>query len=196
MSSTNHKFVSRGGVKLAHALAVFGLDARGKLCVDFGSHVGGFVDCLLRNGALRVHTVDPGYGLLHERLRGDPRVVVHERSNALRFRAPDPCDLATVDVGWTPQRLVLPAVRRALRADGDVITLIKPHYEAAPPPTDGVLGDERLPAVLERVERDVVELGWRIVDRVESPLRGHGGNREFLWRLRRDAGPDEPRPIH
>ena len=107
-----HEYVSRGGHKLAAALGAFQIDARGLVCTDLGSHVGGFVDCLLQHGAARVYAVEPGYGVLDYRLRQDARVVVCERTNALHYASPEPCDLVTIDVGWTAQRLVLPAARR------------------------------------------------------------------------------------
>jgi len=179
-------FVTRAGEKLAAALDAFGIDPSGLVCIDFGSHVGGFVDCLLQRGAARVHAVDPGYGIVHASLRDDARVVLHERTNALDFVAPEAADLASIDVGWTPLRLVLPAVRRALRADGTAITLVKPHYEAPKRwLRRGVLVEERLPEVCETCRMDVRELGWEIAGEIDSPLRGHGGNRELLWLLRR-----------
>ena len=188
MSGTR-RFVSRSGDKLAAALRSFDLDVAGAVCADFGSQVGGFVDCLLQHGAARVYAVDPGYGVLDYRLRNDPRVVVCERTNALRFTCPEACDLITIDVGWTPQRLILPAAACSLKPGGAVITLVKPHYEA---PRGwlhrGVLPRERLDAVLATCRTDVTELGWRIVGELESPLPGHGGNVERLWLLRRRDG--------
>ena len=177
-------YVSRGGLKLEAALRIFAVDARGIVCVDLGSHAGGFVDCLLKHGAARVHAVDPGYGVLDYSLRRDSRVVVHERTNALKFIPPEPADLVTIDVGWTPQRLILPAARRALKASGRVITLVKPQYEAQPAELrSGCVIDNRLDAVLGRCRIDIGEMGWRIAGETESPIRGHGGNREFLWLL-------------
>lgn len=179
-------FASRSGEKLAHALTAFGLDPTGLVCVDFGSHVGGFVDCLLARAAARVYAVEPGRGVLEERLRRDPRVVIVEGANALRHDGPERADLLTIDVGWTPQRLILPAARRNLRPGGDVVTLVKPHYEA--PQSwlrGGVLPAPRLEAVIADVERDVVELGWSIRGRCDSPIPGHAGNRERLFWLRR-----------
>jgi len=182
------EYVSRGGEKLAAALRAFAIDVQGLVCLDLGSHVGGFVDCLLRRGAARVHAVEPGYGVLAYRLRRDPRVVVHERTNALHFMAPEPIDLITIDVGWTPQRLILPAARRALRPGGAVITLVKPQYEAPPEwRIAGVVPPERLAAVLARCRSDVTGLGWTINGEIESPLRGHGGNTEYLWWLVADS---------
>ncbi|MBU0638767.1 MAG: TlyA family RNA methyltransferase [Planctomycetes bacterium] len=186
MPADDTPYVSRGGQKLAAALHGAALDVSGWICADFGSHAGGFVECLLRHGAARVYAVEPGYGVLDCRLRADARVRVHERTNALSFTTPEPCDLVTIDVGWTAQRLILPAARRCLKPDtGCVITLVKPQYEA---PKDwlrgGVLPAERLDEVLAVCRTDAHELGWRIVNEIESPLRGHGGNVERLWFLR------------
>lgn len=174
-------FVSRGGDKLAFALDRFGVDVRGLVCADLGSHVGGFVDCLLQRGAARVYSVDTCYGTLAWTLRRNPRVVVMERSNAIHMTLPEPVDLATIDVGWTPQAKVLPAVRAALKSGGRVVTLIKPHYEAGPALlTGGVLPDEAVAGVVESVLVQLESTGWRVVDRAPSPLRGHGGNAEWL----------------
>ncbi len=179
-------YVTRAGDKLAAALLAFRVDVRGATCIDFGSHVGGFVDCLLRHGAARVHAVDPGYGILHPSLRDDPRVTLHERTNALDFRPPEPADLISIDVGWTPQRLILPAARRGLAPGGRVISLIKPHYEA---PRHwlrgGVLVPERLPEICRTCRQDATELGWNIDAEIDSPILGQGGNRELLWLLTR-----------
>lgn len=178
-------YVSRGGLKLAAALRAFALDIGGWTCADLGSHVGGFVDCLLEHGAARVYAVEPGYGVLDYRLRKDSRVVVCERTNALQYVCPEPCELVTIDVGWTPQRLILPAARRCLKPHvGRVVTLVKPQYEAPQDwLRDGVLLAERLDAVLARCRQDVRELGWHSVGEIESPLRGHAGNVEHLWLL-------------
>ncbi len=180
----NRPYVSRGGQKLEAALRAFGLNVAGFICADLGSHVGGFVDCLLRHGAARVYAVEPGYGVLDYRLRRDPRVVVCERTNALSFHCPQPCDLVTIDVGWTPQRLIVPAAAHLLRAGGLVISLIKPQYEA---PREwlrgGVLPAERLETVLRQCRQELEELDWSVLDQTPSPLRGRGGNIEQLWLL-------------
>ena len=185
MPRDDQRYVSRGGVKLAAALRAFGLDPTGWVCTDFGSHVGGFVDCLLQHGATRVYAVEPGYGVLDYRLRRDERVVVCERTNALHFTCPESCDLVTIDVGWTPQRLILPVARRCLKAGGCVVTLVKPKYEAPPEwLTDGVVAVDRLAAVCETCREDVRGGGWQLAGELDSPLRGQGGNVEYLWLLR------------
>jgi 23S rRNA (cytidine1920-2'-O)/16S rRNA (cytidine1409-2'-O)-methyltransferase len=180
------RFVSRGGEKLAAALDAFHLNPQALVCADLGSHVGGFVDCLLQRGAARVYAVEPGYGVLDYRLRKDPRVVVCERTNALHYRCPEPCDLVTIDVGWTPQRLILPPTRHYVRADtGRVVTLIKPHYEADPALlNDGVLPEQHRHDVLAQCEQDVAAAGWSVFAVVDSPIAGHGGNLEQLWLLK------------
>lgn len=181
---TPGRFASRAGEKLAAALAAFDVAVSGLVCADFGSHVGGFVDCLLAHGAARVYAVEPGYGVLDYRLRKDPRVVVCERTNALHFQAPEPISLLTCDVGWTPQRLVLPAAQRQLAPGGRVISLVKPQYEAPPEwRPGGVVSPDRVAEVLAQVRTDAVQLGWQITGEIESPIRGHGGNVEFLWLL-------------
>lgn len=178
-------YVSRSGQKLEAALREFAFRVDGLTCYDLGSHTGGFVDCLLRHGAACVHAVEPGVGVLALRIREDPRVVVHEGVNALTFLGAIAADLVTIDVGWTPQRLVLPAARRLLRADGAVISLIKPSYEAPKAwLRGGLLHEERWDETLELVRADARDAGWRIEREMTSPLPGHGGNREALWLLR------------
>lgn len=186
MSAGGERYVTRAGLKLEAALREFQLDVARFTCVDFGSHAGGFVDCLLQHGAARVYAVDPGYGVLDLRLRSDARVVVCERTNALRFACPELCDLVTIDAGWTRQRIILPAAARALRPGGRVISLVKPQYEA-PPRTlrRGVLPPEQVEPVLRSVETDAVEGGWRVARRVVSPIAGRAGNVEWLWFLQR-----------
>ncbi len=183
-TGADEPYASRSGYKLAAALRAFRLDIRGLVCLDFGSHTGGFVDCLLRHGAARVYAVDPGRGILAPRLRDDPRVVVCDGTNALRYVCDEPCDLITIDVGWTPQRLILPAARRSLRPAGNVVTLVKPQYEA---PRKwlrrGVLPPEHAREVLATCRHDVRDLGWHIAGELRSPIAGHGGNTEWLWLL-------------
>ncbi len=175
-------------MKLAAALAAFDLDVTGLICADFGSHVGGFVDCLLQHGAARVYSVDTSYGTLAWTLRKDPRVVVLERTNALHVELPEPVDLVTVDVGWTPQHRILPIALSALAPNGLIVSLIKPHYEAdSSKLRRGVLPDEECDAVLRTVEHRLSELSIHLSATVESPIRGRAGNREFIALIRRSA---------
>lgn len=182
-SFSSPKYISRGGDKLAAALDGFGIPVDGLTCADFGSHVGGFVDCLLQHGATKVYSIDTSYGTLGWKLRKDPRVVVMERTNAMHVELPEQVDLVTADVGWTPQRHVLPSVRRAVKASGAVISLIKPHYEAPGLLIEGVLPDAALNGVLETALSSAHVCQFRVAGLMPSPVRGHGGNREFLVHL-------------
>lgn len=179
-------FVSRGGDKLSAALDHFGLEIAGLVCADLGSHVGGFVDCLLQRGAGRVYSVDTAYGILAWKLRRDPRVVVRERTNAIHVQLPDPVDLVTIDAGWTKQVRILPAAERLLNLPhGLVLTLIKPHYEADRSLLEeGVLPDPAFETVVAEVLRAIESAGWTVLGTVPSPLAGHGGNREVFALLR------------
>ena len=185
MADTNQsKYVTRSGLKLEHALDTFAIDPSGKTCADLGSHQGGFVDCLLSRGAARVYSVDTSYGTLAWKLRKDPRVIVMERTNAMHVTVPEPVDLVTIDVGWTRQRHVLPAARRLLKPDGRIISLVKPQYEAAETQREaGVVPERNLQPVLARVRVDVQGAGLELLGETRSPLRGGGGNAEFLFLL-------------
>ncbi len=179
-------FVSRGGEKLAAALDHFHIDVSGIVCADLGSHVGGFVDCLLQRGAARVHSVDTAYGTLAWRLRRHERVVVHERANAMHVVLPEPIDLVTIDVGWTPQARILPNAFGLLGKGGQIVTLIKPHYEADRDLlVEGVLPESELAGVLQAVRTAIEAAGWSVRGTVDSPVRGHGGNREVFALLTR-----------
>lgn len=180
------QYVSRGGDKLAHALHQFSIHVDDLCCADLGSHVGGFVDCLIQRGAARVYSVDTSYGTLAWKLRKNDRVVVMERTNAMHVQLPEPVDLVTIDVGWTPQSKILPQVSTLVHSESHVITLIKPHYEANPDKLrDGVLPDEYVDEVISEISRNIESNGWDILNSVPSPIRGHGGNREHLALLRR-----------
>ena len=188
MSPTDPQpFVSRAGQKLAHALTTFGVSPTGWVCADLGANTGGFTDCLLRAGAARVYAVERGYGVLAYALRSDPRVVVMERTDALHVTLPEPVRLVTIDAGWTRQQLILPVARRLLGPDGQIISLVKPHYEAPPEwLAGGVLPDDRTEEVLAPLRAGLKSLGLRLLAECESPIRGQGGNREVLWLLRSD----------
>ncbi|MHC4384549.1 MAG: SAM-dependent methyltransferase [Planctomycetota bacterium] len=187
-------YVSRAGRKLEAALRQFGVDVRGLVCADFGCHVGGFTDCLLRHGAAKVYALDTGYGVLDYGLRTDPRVVVMERTNALHCPPPpEPADLVTIDLGWTRQHHAIPAALKWLAADGRIITLVKPHYELDEDRKrslliDGVLEPADAEAILGEVVAGMPQLGARVVASMRSPLggvksarrSGGRGNREYL----------------
>lgn len=184
------KFVSRAGQKLDFALSTFGVDVAGKICADLGCSTGGFVDCLLQRGAARVYAVDTGYGVLDWKLRNDDRVVVMERTNAMHVELPEAVAIVTIDVSWTRQRHILPAARRLLAADGTIVSLLKPHYEADPALLrHGVLGEESVDSVVTAVRADIEDCGLVWVRHAVSPVKGTGGNTEILVLLRpRDPG--------
>ena len=176
-------FVGRAGEKLSAALDAFGLDVRGAVCADLGCNVGGFTDCLLRRGAAKVYAVDTGYGELAWKLRRDERVVVMERTNALHCRPPAKVDLVTIDVAWTPQELIVPAAVRWLKPGGRIVSLLKPHYELAKmrkrTPRE-TLTDRQAGEVCADVCERLCELGCRVGAAIKSPIRGKGGNVEFM----------------
>jgi 23S rRNA (cytidine1920-2'-O)/16S rRNA (cytidine1409-2'-O)-methyltransferase len=185
--NTKRSFVSRAGLKLDAALTVFKIDVTGKVCADLGANIGGFTDCLLQGGAAKVYAVDTAYGVIAWTLRKDPRVVVRDRTNALHVKLPEPVQLATVDVGWTRQEKILPVVAGLLAPGGEVLTLIKPHYESEEAKTQrGVLepqqSEQVLWEVLDRVAamKMTKEGHWRIKGVVQSPVEGQKGNVEYL----------------
>lgn len=178
-------FVSRAGQKLDHALSAFNIDVKELVCADLGSNTGGFVDCLLQRGAAKVYAIDTGYGALEWKLRKDPRVVVMERTNAMHATLSELVSFISIDVAWTKQKHILPAARRMLGPNGQVVTLIKPHYEA--PATllrKGVLPAENLDAVVDAVKSDIAAAGFDIVGVTTSPIKGARGNTELLAYLR------------
>ena len=178
-------FASRGGIKLAHALDHFEIDPTRWVCADLGSNAGGFVDCLLQRGAQRVYAIDTAYGVLDWSIRRDDRVTVMERTNALDVVLDETVQLVTVDVAWTRQHLVLPRAIDLLGRDGIIISLIKPHYEAdASVLRNGVLPDDLVEPTVAAVLDRLKSLGIRISARVDSPIRGDGGNREVLALMR------------
>ena len=188
----DHPWVSRGGLKLVHALDHFALDASGRVALDVGASTGGFTDVLLARGAARVHAVDVGHGQLAWRLRQDARVVVHERTNARRLTArevPESVDAVVCDASFIGLETVLPAAL-ALAAPGAwLVALIKPQFEVGPARV-GKGGVVRDPALHDEVCRRIAtwlaaQPGWSVIGIVESPITGPEGNREFLIAARR-----------
>jgi 23S rRNA (cytidine1920-2'-O)/16S rRNA (cytidine1409-2'-O)-methyltransferase len=180
-------YVSRGGLKLKHALDEFDINVRNAVALDIGASTGGFTDVLLKSGACRVYAIDVGYGQLAWTLRNDERVVVMERTNVRYLEhLPEEGDLAVIDVSFISLRQVLPAVKRLLRADGVIVCLIKPQFEAGRGKVGrkGVVRDEAVwREVLETVLSFAQEDGWRVEGLVRSPIRGPAGNVEFLAHL-------------
>lgn len=181
------RFVSRGGDKLAAALARFQIDPAGWVCADVGASTGGFTDCLLQAGAARVYAIDVGYGQLAWSLREDARVVVMERTNA-RYLAslPEPIDFVCIDVSFISLNLLLPLVHGWLTARGQVVALVKPQFEAGKGKV-GKGGVVRDPVVHTEVLHSAAEYsrqhGFAVQGIVPSPLRGPSGNIEFLMWL-------------
>jgi 23S rRNA (cytidine1920-2'-O)/16S rRNA (cytidine1409-2'-O)-methyltransferase len=182
-----HPWVSRGGVKLDHALGHFGISPAGLVCLDIGASTGGFTDVLLARGAAKVYAVDVGHGQLAWKLRTDPRVVVLERTNArdlTRTLVPDPIDLVVCDASFIGLETVLPA-GLALAAGGAwLVALIKPQFEVGKGRV-GKGGVVRDPALHDEVCRRIADWlasrpRWRVIGLVESPIQGPEGNREFL----------------
>ena len=187
------RYVSRGGLKLEAALDAFAVDPAGLTAADVGASTGGFTDCLLQRGAAHVFAIDVGYGQLAWQLRQDPRVTLLERTNVRSLQAlPGSAlvDLAVVDVSFIGLDLVLPAVARFLRPDGEAIVLIKPQFEAGKGRV-GKGGVVRDPAVhrevLARVLGWAAAHGWAVEGLIRSPITGPKGNVEFLALLRHDA---------
>ncbi len=190
------KYVSRGGKKLEAALAAFEVRVKGRICADVGASTGGFTECLLQNDAARVYAIDVGYGVMHWKLRQDPRVVVMERTNARYVDTlPEMVSLVTVDASFISLSLLLPAIRGWLQGDqNQVVALIKPQFEAgrkAAAVHAGVIKDHAVhEQVLEKTLQDALELGFSVSGLIPSPIRGPKGNIEFLVDLRLESGVD------
>jgi 23S rRNA (cytidine1920-2'-O)/16S rRNA (cytidine1409-2'-O)-methyltransferase len=189
----DHPYVSRGGVKLAHALDVFAVDVTGRIALDIGASTGGFTDVLLRRGAPRVVALDVGHGQLDWRLRSDPRVVVIERLNARTLTLDQlPVDarafeVATLDVSFISARQILPALVPLLSPGADALVLVKPQFEAGRDEVGkgGLVHDPSVHArVIDEVGAAANALGLTRVAMTESPITGTEGNREFFLHLR------------
>ena len=184
-----HPYVSRGGVKLEHALKEFQVEVEGKVALDVGASTGGFTDCLLKHGAAKVYTVDVGYGLLEWKLRKDPRVKVVERTN-VRYLTPEQlygeapkADLATIDVSFISLSNVLPSVYELLTKEAEVVALIKPQFEARREQVErgGIVRDEKVrQEVIEKVKAAAEKLGFSVKGMTASPIKGADGNVEYL----------------
>ncbi len=185
-------YVSRGGLKLAHALDTFGLCPSGMVALDVGASTGGFTHCLLQRGARKVYALDVGHGQLHYKLRQDPRVVVMEGVNArYPFQLPELVDLVTMDVSFISVTLVLPSVAEHLKPGGYIIVLVKPQFEARREEVGrgGVVRDPVIhAAVLGRIIAWAVNQGFRFRNLTPSPILGDAGNREFFLLLQKSTG--------
>lgn len=181
------RFVSRGGEKLSGALEAFGADLpNGKICADVGASTGGFTDCLLQYGAKKVYAIDVGYGILHWKIRNDPRVVSMEKTNARDLKSlPEPVELVTVDASFISLQILLPVIRNWFGdSGGTVISLIKPQFEAGKKEAAKGAGVIRDPEIHKKVLMETLgkaeEMGYGIYGLIRSPLKGPKGNTEFL----------------
>ena len=179
-------FVSRGGLKLAHAIKTFRLDLKDQICMDTGASTGGFTDCMLQQGAARVYAVDVGYGQLDWKLRNDPRVINLERTNIRHMNReliPEPVDFGSVDTSFISLRLVIPAVAKFIRPGGKVVALIKPQFEVGRENV-GKKGIVRDPAlhrqVIHNLQLFFQDIGISPGEVIPSPVKGAKGNIEFL----------------
>jgi 23S rRNA (cytidine1920-2'-O)/16S rRNA (cytidine1409-2'-O)-methyltransferase len=181
------RFVSRGGEKLAHALETFAIDVTGMVAADLGASTGGFTDCLLQAGAIRSYAIDVGYGVLDQRIRDDPRVVVMERVNARYIeQLPELIDIVVIDVSFISLDKILPAAKAILRPGGNCVPLIKPQFEAGKKDV-GKGGVVRDPVVHRRVLNEAAgyahDSGFSVLGMTASSLVGPAGNVEFLTHL-------------
>jgi len=185
------RYVSRGGLKLEAALGHFAIDVTGAVCADIGTSTGGFSDCLLQHGAKKVHCVDTGAGQIDWKLRGDPRVVLHEGFNARNLEMADlgePVDLAVCDVSFISATMIIPAIVRILKPEsGQMVVLIKPQFEVARGQVGegGIVRDAALHEASCAKVRACVEESNFTTKIMQSPIAGAEGNQEFLLYGRR-----------
>lgn len=192
-------YVSRGGLKLEKAMQSFPILLTDKICMDVGASTGGFTDCMLQNGAVKVYSIDVGYGQLAWKLRSDGRVVNLERTNfryVTREQVPDAVDFSSVDVSFISLGLILPVLHELLAPEGEAVCLIKPQFEAGKDKIgkNGVVRDRRVHTeVIEKVERLALENGFDILGLDFSPIKGPKGNIEYLIYLKKTYGEPENR---
>lgn len=191
LRGSDHPYVGRGGVKLAHALDFFGVNVCGKICMDVGASTGGFTDCLLKRGSKRVYAIDVGYGQLAWKIASDERVVVVERTNIRKLspeKIPEKIEIAVADVSFISLAIVLPAVDLFLADEAYVIALVKPQFEVGRELVGkgGIVKDAASHELaVEQVRQAGKKLEWIFEGVVESPITGAKGNKEFLIHFRR-----------
>ena len=201
VKGTQLKYVSRGGLKLEKAMSHFDLTLDGKVCMDVGASTGGFTDCMLQNGAVKVYSVDVGHGQLDWKLRNDERVTCMEKTN-IRYVVPEdiaePPVFVSIDVSFISLTKVLLPVRKLMTADGEVVCLIKPQFEAGREKV-GKKGVVRDPKVHEEVIHKVIdyaaEIGLESRKLEFSPIKGPEGNIEYLLHLKKKEGPESVQPF-
>ena len=186
------KYVSRGGLKLEKAMDCFGVSLAGKVAMDVGSSTGGFTDCMLQNGAVKVYSVDVGHGQLAWKLRNDERVVCMEKTNN-RYVTPDDIEdrieFASIDVSFISLTKVLPPVKELLTDDGEIVCLIKPQFEAGREKVGkkGVVRDQKVHVeVVEMIVDFARQIGFKTLDLSYSPIKGPEGNIEYLLYITKD----------
>ena len=191
------KYVSRGGLKLEKAMKNFDIVLKDKVCMDVGASTGGFTDCMLQNGAVKVYSVDVGHGQLDWKLRNDERVVCMERTN-MRYMTEDDIDekasFVSIDVSFISLTKILPAVYRILNTGGEVVALIKPQFEAGREKVGkkGVVRDSAVhKEVIEKIHNFVLEQGFSVIDITFSPVKGPEGNIEYLIYIRKSEHPED-----
>ncbi|GEM15531.1 TlyA family RNA methyltransferase [Gluconobacter oxydans] len=196
LKGQDHPWVSRGGLKLIHAIEHFGLDPKGRIAIDVGASTGGFTDVLLTHGAEKVYAVDVGHGQLAWKIRSDERVIVLEKTNARALTAeqiPEPAGIVVCDASFIGLRTVLPAALELTTPDAWAVALIKPQFEAGRGEV-GAKGVVRDPAVHDRVCEEIRKWfaalpGWEVLGIESSPITGPEGNREFLIAARKTGTP-------
>lgn len=190
------KYVSRGGLKLEKAMNAFSLSLEGCICADIGASTGGFTDCMLQNGAVKVYSIDVGYGQLAWKLRTDERVVNLERTNfryVTREQVPDPLDFASVDVSFISLSHILPVMHTLLKEDGRAVCLIKPQFEAGRENVGkkGVVRDKSVHiAVINKIIELVLQNGFSLIGLDFSPIKGPEGNIEYLCYIEASSQPE------
>ena len=198
---TTLKYVSRGGLKLEKAMTHFGVTLEGKICMDVGASTGGFTDCMLQNGAVKVYSVDVGHGQLAWKLRNDERVVCMEKTN-IRYVTPedvaDKINFSSIDVSFISLTKVLGPVKELLSDDGQIVCLIKPQFEAGREKVGkhGVVRDSAVHLeVIEKVIDFAISIGFEVLNLEFSPVKGPEGNIEYLLHLQKHTEgsyPDVP----
>ncbi len=184
LNAKEPKYVSRAGFKLEKALDHFAIDPTDKIILDAGLSTGGFTDCLLQRGATKIYGVDVGYGQVHEKIRNDPRVVLMERTNLRTLSGlPEPIDMVSLDLSFISLLKVMDAVAKIIKKGGDLITLIKPQFEAEKHQVGkkGIIKDPAIhQEVIEKITSGIKQCGFELKGLIESPITGATGNKEFL----------------
>ncbi|MFC1559650.1 TlyA family RNA methyltransferase [Candidatus Margulisiibacteriota bacterium] len=196
-----HRFVSRGGVKLEHALKQFNIKTEGRISIDVGASTGGFTDCMLQHGAKKVYAVDVGYGQIAWKLRQDDRVAVLERMNARNLKKEDlykekddPADLAVIDVSFISLGKIFPALLDLLADNAEVLALVKPQFEAGRDQVEkgGIVKNTAVhKQVLEKVSGEAHGTGFKVCGFTKTPIKGADGNQEFFIYLKKGKKAEE-----